>query len=63
MAYVTYEIRTNPHITIHRDSCTRVKQHGGAGRGEYYYHETKIDAYSYAQTTRLPIKECYFCKP
>jgi len=66
MNYTTYENYNNPHVTIHRGYCHQIRQRGGihtSGDGKYTQHATYQYAFSYAQTTGLPIKNCYFCNP
>ena len=63
MGYTTYENRNNPHITIHKDGCNQIGKRGGVGLGEYKHHKTLQSARYYANGTRLPVKECSFCKP
>ena len=62
MAFVTYENRRNPHVTIHVEGCSQIRKRGGEhahGQGEYHDHATSPDA----QQTELPGIECSFCKP
>ena len=66
MAFTTYENRSNPHVTIHRDNCNQIAKHGGvhtSGRGEYKEHVTYKKAKEYAKSTGLPVWECSFCNP
>jgi hypothetical protein len=66
MAFVTYENRRNPHVTIHVEVCTQIRKRGGEhahGQGEYHSHATFPDAQQHAQQTSLPVIECSFCKP
>ena len=62
MPYTTYENRTNPHITIHRNGCNQIQKNGG-GRGEYKYHSSLSSAEAYAESTGLPVINCSFCNP
>jgi len=65
-AFTTYKNIANPHVTIHRDGCNQIKKHGGQhqyGQGSYEHHATYVDAKAYAESTGLPIKDCFFCKP
>ena len=66
MAFVTYENRRNPHVTIHVEGCSQIRKRGGEhahGQGEYHNYATFSDAQRYAQQTELPVIECSFCKP
>ena len=66
MSFTTYENRANPHITIHINSCNQIRKNGGEhkyGNGEYHEFQTYQEAKIYTKTTKLPIKDCYFCKP
>lgn len=66
MGFTTYENVTDPHLTIHRDGCGQIMKRGGVhkyGQGRYEYHETYTKARVYAEATRLPIKDCFFCNP
>jgi hypothetical protein len=67
MGTVTYANYNNPHITIHRDSCSQIEkrggEHGPKSRGEYNSHANYSDAKQYAETTGLPARDCHFCKP
>lgn len=66
MCFTTYKNVANPHVTIHREGCNQIKKHGGNhqyNQGSYEHHETYADAKAYAESTGLPIKNCFFCKP
>ena len=66
MSFTTYENRANPHINIHLNSCSHLRKNGGEHKykqGEYHEFKTYEEAKKYANTTKLPIKDCYFCKP
>ena len=66
MGFTTYKNVANPHVTIHRDGCNQIKKHGGQhkyGQGSYEYHETYADAKKFAESTHLPVRDCFFCKP
>ena len=66
MAFVTYENRQSPHVTIHAEGCSQIRKRGGEhayGQGEYHDHGTLPDARSYAEQTGLPVIECSYCKP
>ena len=64
--FETYENRHNPHVTIHRQSCSQLRKRGGEhqyNQGRYEVHSTLEDARRHATETRLPIILCSFCKP
>jgi HNH endonuclease len=64
MAFITYENKRNPHVTIHLEGCGQIAKHGGEhkkGQGKYESHATFEDAVTYAKSTELPIIECSFC--
>jgi hypothetical protein len=66
MGFTTYKNTANPHVTIHLEGCNQIKKHGGQhryGQGSYEYHETYADAKAFARSTRLPVRDCSFCKP
>jgi len=66
MGYTTYENTHNPHVTIHNDDCRQIKKRGGVHRynqGKYTEHQTYDAAAGYAKGTRLPVKNCSFCRP
>jgi hypothetical protein len=66
MAFVTYENRRNPHVTIHVEGCSQIRKRGGEhahGQGEYHEHVTFSEAQLYARQTGLPVIECSFCNP
>ena len=66
MSFVTYENRSNPHITIHRSGCHHLRKHGGHhkyNQGKYENHTTYAEAERYAKLTQLPIKNCQTCSP
>jgi len=66
MAFVTYENRWNPHVTIHVAGCSQIEKRGGEhkhGQGQYNEHAKLADAQEYAQQTELRVIECSFCKP
>ncbi|OQY43585.1 MAG: hypothetical protein B6242_14380 [Anaerolineaceae bacterium 4572_78] len=63
MLFTTYENRNNPHITIHCSTCNQLRKQGGKGHGQYRKHACYNKARSYAETTDLPIRDCFFCKP
>ena len=66
MAFVTYENRRNPHVTIHVAGCSQIAKRGGEhkhGQGEYNEHATFAAAKHYAVQTGLPVIECSYCKP
>jgi hypothetical protein len=64
MAFVTYENRANPHVTVHSENCRQIRKNGGNdkhGHGKYKNHATLSDADAYARTTDLPVRHCAFC--
>lgn len=66
MAFVTYENRNNPHVTIHIDGCNQIAKHGGEhkyGQGTYRKHATYGDAVKHATSTGLQVINCSFCGP
>ena len=66
MRFITYKNVANPHVTIHRDGCNQIKKHGGQhkyGQGSYEHHETYAAAKTFAESTHLPVRDCFFCKP
>ena len=66
MAFITYENRWNPHVTIHVAGCSQIAKRGGEhkhGQGEYRDHATFSEAQHYAFQTGLEVVECSFCKP
>jgi hypothetical protein len=66
MPFTTYENRNNPHVAIHHDWCKQIAKRGGEhsdGKEHYENHETYEKAKKYAETTKLPVKDCPFCKP
>ncbi len=66
MGFTTYKNIANPHVTIHCDGCNQIKKHGGQhqyGQGSYEHHETYAAAKAFAESTRLPVRDCFFCKP
>jgi len=69
VGYITYENHSNPHVTIHINDgkCGHIRKNGGGdtGGGKYTEHGTLEDAYAYAKSTGLPVKDdpfCSFCK-
>ena len=66
MEYMTYWNSRNPHVMIHVAGCKQIKKRGGEhkyAQGGYEEHATYADAKAHAKTTKLPVKECSFCKP
>ena len=66
MKYITYKNISNPHVTIHKDECSQIKKRGGVhkyGQGEYIAHDEYQEARIFAESTKLLIKDCPFCKP
>jgi hypothetical protein len=66
MAFTTYENHHNPHVTIHKDDCNQIRKHGGEhkyGGAQYQHHATYQLAQVYARGTKLPVRDCAFCKP
>lgn len=66
MAFTTYENNRNPHVTIHKDDCSQIRKHGGEHKydqGRYRNHANYEQAHEYALQTKLPLKDCSFCKP
>ncbi len=66
MSFVTYENKSNPHVTIHATGCGQIAKRGGQhkyGQGTYRDHATYRQASEYAQSTRLQVKICSYCKP
>ena len=66
MSFITYENRSDPHTTIHRDNCTHLYKHGGThkyGQGKYEKHTTYAEARAYAKTTGFKVNDCLRCKP
>jgi len=66
MAFVTYQNRRNPHVTIHLQRCRQIAKNGGEhkySQGNYSSHMTYAEAHSYAENTKLPLIHCSFCKP
>ncbi|OGS04507.1 MAG: hypothetical protein A3G41_03840 [Elusimicrobia bacterium RIFCSPLOWO2_12_FULL_59_9] len=58
--FMTYENRKR-YVSIHRNDCGRLHQHGGVSRvgARHHYedHQTLNDALRYAHSTRLQIKQ------
>jgi len=66
MGFTTYENTSNPHVTIHADSCKQIMKRGGEHKynnGQYKKHASYSSARNYAEQTDLPVKICSFCKP
>lgn len=66
MKYETYENRPNRKITIHKNHCSRLRQHGGIqsyNQGKYREFQTFEDAYLYAKSTNFEIRNCSYCNP
>jgi len=66
MSFTTYENTHNPHVTIHKDGCKQIRKRGGEhkyGQGRYASHATYQQARAYAVATKLPARDCSFCKP
>ena len=66
MTFTTYENTANPHVTIHRAGCGQIRKRGGEhqyGQGSYHDHNSYDEALQHARRTKLPIKDCSFCKP
>ena len=66
IGFTTYKNIANPHVTIHYDRCKQIKKHGGQhrfGQGSYEHHDTYDNAKAFAESTRLPVRDCSFCKP
>ena len=66
MAFTTYEDTINPHVTTHKDVCPRIRQHGGTHKhkeGQYRTQTSYKEAHSYATATKLPVRNCFYCKP
>ena len=64
--FVTYENRSNPHVTVHRSDCRQIAKHGGVhrhGQGDYRDHPSFVEVDAYARSTRLPLRYCSFCRP
>jgi hypothetical protein len=65
MAFVTYENRRNPHVTIHAEGCSQIRKRGGEhahGQGEYHDHSSLPVARLNAEQTGLRVIECSFCR-
>ncbi|MGI8978577.1 MAG: hypothetical protein ACR2FY_05090 [Pirellulaceae bacterium] len=66
MTFVTYENRSNAHVTIHREGCSQIAKRGGEhkhGDGEYKNHASFEESRVYGAKTGLPVRECSYCKP
>lgn len=66
MAFVTYENRHNPHVTIHCHDCTQLRKHGGEhthNQGQYKEHATYTQAATHAAGTDLPLADCLLLFP
>ncbi len=66
MAFTTYENRAKPHVSIHRDTCSQLRKHGGIhkdGQEHYKEYSTYKEAKTYAVGTKLPLLNCSFCNP
>jgi hypothetical protein len=66
VAFTTCETTHRPHVTIHNEGCVFVRQHGGTHKqieGHYRTHKTYEEALAYAETTKLPLRNCFFCSP
>lgn len=64
--FETYENRHNPHVAIHRSSCTQLRKRGGEHKyrqGSYKQHAAFVDAVTYATATGLPVVNCSYCRP
>lgn len=64
MGFITYENRSKPHVTIHKESCNQPRKHGGKhvnNQGKYENHLTYKDALQYANSTGLPVWKCSYC--
>jgi hypothetical protein len=64
--FTTYENHNNKHITIHKTGCSQIRKNGGnniPGRDEYNNFQTYDEAYTYAESTKLPLRNCSMCKP
>lgn len=59
--YVIYENHVNPHIGIHKNGCSQIEKNGGNGIGKYIGFSNFDDAYEYAKSSNLPIKDCSLC--
>jgi hypothetical protein len=65
-AFVTYENHRNPHVTIHSAGCSQIGKNGGRhkyGQGSYRNHATYESAIVYADSTRLKVIVCSYCRP
>lgn len=66
MAFVTYENRRNPHVTIHSAGCGQIGKNGGQHKydqGAYRDHATYAEASGYSDTTGLKVIVCSYCRP
>jgi len=66
MGFTTYKNVANPHVTIHRDGCNQIKKRGGHhkyGQGSYQHHKTYDDAKIFGKSTKLPMRDCSYCRP
>lgn len=66
MKFTTYTNTANPHVTIHRNGCGQIRKRGGEhqfGQGGYQDHVNYEEAFQYAESTGLPIRDCSFCRP
>jgi hypothetical protein len=66
MAFVTYENRPNPHVTIHASGCNQIRKRGGHhkyNQGGYRDHATYGEAEAYASSIGLPVIKCSYCNP
>ena len=67
--YTVYKNRVRKYAAIHRDSCSRIKVHGGVSRtipptGEYAEGiETLEGAKHEAASTGWEVRSCSFCSP
>ena len=60
--FVIYENHVNKHIEIHRNGCNQIGKNGGTGEGKYIGFTSFEDANEYAETMKLPVRICSFCK-
>lgn len=69
MKYTVYKNRSNRYAAVHRESCSRLKVHGGVSRrtpptGEYCEGIETLDAARHvASDTGWDIRICSYCSP
>ena len=69
MKYTVYKNRPNRYAAVHRESCSRLKVHGGVSTrtpptGEYYEGlETLEAARRHASDTGWEVRLCSYCNP